>query len=96
MALGKTDRIPIILSVWTPIITLSLFSFIGYCKLMKINFIFFIISIFFIHFHSEDLKIEAKDITLNKDNTNNILKNNVHVKTNDKKISVNLLNMTKT
>jgi lipopolysaccharide export system permease protein len=29
MALGKTDRIPLILSVWSPVIALSLFTFIG-------------------------------------------------------------------
>ncbi len=34
MALGKTDRIPLILSVWSPIIALSLFTFIG---ILQIN-----------------------------------------------------------
>tara|TARA_B100001057_G_scaffold378253_1_gene383615 strand:- start:449 stop:1537 length:1089 start_codon:yes stop_codon:yes gene_type:complete len=29
LALGKTDRIPLILSVWAPVIALSLFTFIG-------------------------------------------------------------------
>ena len=29
IALGKTDRIPLILAIWTPIIALSLFTFIG-------------------------------------------------------------------
>jgi lipopolysaccharide export system permease protein len=29
IALGKTDRIPLTLSIWTPIIALSLFTFIG-------------------------------------------------------------------
>ena len=29
LALGKTDRIPLILSVWTPVLALSLFTFIG-------------------------------------------------------------------
>ena len=29
IALGKTDRIPLILSIWAPIIALSLFVFIG-------------------------------------------------------------------
>ena len=29
LALGKTDRIPLILSIWTPIITLSFLTFIG-------------------------------------------------------------------
>ena len=29
IALGKTDRIPLILSVWAPVIALSLFTFIG-------------------------------------------------------------------
>ena len=29
LALGKTDRIPLILSIWTPIITLSFFTFVG-------------------------------------------------------------------
>ena len=29
LALGKTDRIPLILSIWTPVIALSLFTFIG-------------------------------------------------------------------
>ena len=29
LALGKTDRIPLILSIWTPIIALSFFTFIG-------------------------------------------------------------------
>ena len=29
LALGKTDRIPLILSIWTPIIALSFFSLIG-------------------------------------------------------------------
>ena len=28
-ALGKTDRIPLTLSIWTPVIALSLFAFIG-------------------------------------------------------------------
>ena len=29
LALGKTDRIPLILSIWTPIIVLSSLTFIG-------------------------------------------------------------------
>ena len=29
LALGKTDRIPLILSIWTPIIALSFFTLIG-------------------------------------------------------------------
>tara|TARA_A100001015_G_scaffold239120_1_gene272360 strand:- start:2922 stop:4010 length:1089 start_codon:yes stop_codon:yes gene_type:complete len=29
LALGKTDRIPLILSIWTPIITMSLFTLVG-------------------------------------------------------------------
>ena len=29
LALGKTDRIPLILSIWSPIIALSVFTFIG-------------------------------------------------------------------
>ena len=29
LALGKTDKIPLILSIWVPIIALSLFTFIG-------------------------------------------------------------------
>ena len=29
LALGQTDRIPLILAVWAPVIALSLFSFIG-------------------------------------------------------------------
>ena len=34
LALGKTGRIPIILSIWSPIIALSLFTFIG---ILQIN-----------------------------------------------------------
>lgn len=34
LALGKTDRIPIILAIWTPVLTLSLFTLIG---LLQIN-----------------------------------------------------------
>ena len=29
LALGQTDRIPLILAVWTPVIALSFFTFIG-------------------------------------------------------------------
>ena len=29
IALGQTDRIPLILSIWVPIIALSLFTFVG-------------------------------------------------------------------
>ena len=29
LALGKTDRIPLILSIWAPILALSFFTFIG-------------------------------------------------------------------
>jgi lipopolysaccharide export system permease protein len=29
LALGKTDRIPLILSIWSPVIALSFFIFIG-------------------------------------------------------------------
>ena len=29
LALGQTDRIPLTLSVWAPVITLSLFTFVG-------------------------------------------------------------------
>ena len=29
LALGQTDRIPLILAVWAPVIALSLFTFIG-------------------------------------------------------------------
>ena len=34
IALGQTDRIPLILSIWAPIIALSLFTFIG---ILQIN-----------------------------------------------------------
>ena len=34
LALGKTGRMPITLSIWAPIITLSLFTFIG---ILQIN-----------------------------------------------------------
>ena len=34
LALGKTDRIPLILSIWTPIIALSFLAFIG---ILQIN-----------------------------------------------------------
>tara|TARA_E500000178_G_scaffold355447_1_gene428132 strand:+ start:72 stop:1160 length:1089 start_codon:yes stop_codon:yes gene_type:complete len=34
LALGKTNRIPIILSIWSPVITLGLFAFIG---ILQIN-----------------------------------------------------------
>ena len=29
LALGQTDRIPLILAVWAPVIALSLFTFVG-------------------------------------------------------------------
>ena len=29
LALGQTDRIPLILAVWSPVIALSLFTFVG-------------------------------------------------------------------
>ena len=29
LGLGQTDRIPLVLSVWAPVITLSLFTFVG-------------------------------------------------------------------
>ena len=29
IALGQTDRIPLILSIWAPVVALSLFIFIG-------------------------------------------------------------------
>ena len=29
LALGKTDKIPIILSIWSPVLALSFFTFIG-------------------------------------------------------------------
>ena len=29
LALGKTDRIPLILSIWTPVIALSFFTLVG-------------------------------------------------------------------
>ena len=29
LALGQTDRIPLILAIWAPILALSLFTFIG-------------------------------------------------------------------
>ena len=34
LALGKTGRIPMILSIWTPIIALGLFTFVG---ILQIN-----------------------------------------------------------
>ena len=34
LALGKTGRIPIVLSIWSPIIALSFFTFIG---ILQIN-----------------------------------------------------------
>ena len=34
LALGQTERIPIILAIWSPIIALSFFSFIG---ILQIN-----------------------------------------------------------
>ena len=34
LALGESDRIPLILSVWAPVIGLSLFTFIG---ILQIN-----------------------------------------------------------
>ena len=34
LALGQTDRIPLILAVWAPVIALSLFTFVG---ILQIN-----------------------------------------------------------
>ena len=34
IALGQTDRIPLILAIWSPVIALSLFTFIG---ILQIN-----------------------------------------------------------
>ncbi len=55
---------------------------------MKNKFFIIFVTLFLSTFsRAEDLFIEAKDITLNKDKQTTIFKNNVHVKTNDKKIS---------
>ena len=29
LALGQTDRIPLVLSIWAPVLALSLFTFVG-------------------------------------------------------------------
>ena len=50
LALGQTERIPLILAIWAPVITLSFFIFIEFCKLMR-NKILFSTLFFFIVFH---------------------------------------------
>ena len=49
LALGQTDRIPLILSVWAPVIALSLFTFVGVLQINEkyFNSIFFY-NIFFL------------------------------------------------
>ena len=38
IALGQTDRIPLILAIWSPVIALSLFTFIGILQINEVKF----------------------------------------------------------
>ena len=37
LALGQTDRVPLILAIWAPIIALSFFTFIGVLQINEKN-----------------------------------------------------------
>ena len=52
LALGKTDRIPIILAIWSPVIALSFFTFIGVLQINenKRIFVFCVFNYFLIKF----------------------------------------------
>ena len=47
IALGKTDRIPLIISIWVPIITLFFFNLVGVLQINENKILIFIFSIFF-------------------------------------------------
>ena len=86
LALGQTDRIPLILSVWSPVIALGFFSFIGVLQINENKFLIIIFLICFsISSKAENLKIEFKEITLSKANNTSIFENDVIIKTNEGK-----------
>ena len=63
LALGQTERIPIILAIWSPIIALSFFSLLVFCKLMKNKIL--AILLFFCStaaIKAENLIIESKNL----------------------------------
>ena len=46
LTLGKTDRIPLILSIWTPVIALSFSQLLELYKLMKSKFFIILLTFF--------------------------------------------------
>ena len=77
LALGQIDRIPLILSIWAPVIALSFFTFIGVLQINENNFILLIFFYFLIQVLAENFKIQVKKITLDKDKQISIFKNDV-------------------
>ena len=69
LALGKTGRMPLTLSIWAPVITLSFFTFIGILQINenKIYIIFLSCFLNFTNLFAEDILIKAQDITLDKE-----------------------------
>ena len=78
VALGQTDRIPLILAVWALFLALSLFIFIRFYRSMKNKIIFIVFfSLIANKLFADNLLIEATDIILDKNKETSVFKNNV-------------------
>ena len=84
IALGQTNRISLILSVWAPVIALSLFTFIGVLQINENKLtIFFIFYFILMPLSAENLTIEAKNISLDKNREISIFRENVKIVTDE-------------
>ena len=89
-ALGTTQKIPIILSVWSPVIILSLFCSIGVIQINDIKSIKYIIAILIIFniqkSYSEELFINASTVEIDKTGKIVYAKGNVEIFDKDKNV----------
>ena len=89
IALGQTDRIPIILAVWAPVIALSFFTFIGVLQINENKYLLSVL-FFLINFSvfAENISIELKKITLDKKRELSIFQDEVLITTQNKDILI--------
>ena len=74
LALGQTDKIPLILAIWAPIIILGSLIFIGVLQINENKFLitFVILSLNCTIAFSENILIESKNISIEKEGSYNL------------------------
>ena len=78
LALGKTDRIPMTLAVWSPVLVLSLFTLIEILQINENSFVLILCCLLLgAAVNAESINIKSKNISLDKNTQISIFENDV-------------------